>query len=440
MTNCVFLDNVAAVRGGGVYAGGSTYIADCSFIGNAAEAGGGLCAYYLSGAVVNCSFDGNTAHSGGGVYIYYLGQVRDCVLCNSQATDGGGAYLYYGGLLDRCSIVDNVANAYAGGVRCERGALRNCLVARNQVQQYLGGGIQVSGAAVIENCTVARNRATSASYGSGMTFTSGGTLRNTILWGNTGAPQLYVSGTLTSEYNCIQDWTGGGLQISTNDPLLTMLDAGDYHLLPASPCRNTGTNQAWMVAASDRDGQARILEGRVDRGAYELGRFIAGFTANVHKGIEPLPVQFNGYATGTNAAGVALWWDLDGNGYTRNGGTPINFLRAGGGALCDRGGTRNPCVIAGNQASERAGGVMCNSGGTLENCVVQGNHALRGGAAFLDSAGTARNCLMTRNVAGTTGGGLYLAGGGLFDSCTIATTVPAPLAAAFTSRRRRRAT
>ena len=34
--------------------------------------------------------------------------------------------------------------------------------------------------------------------------------------------------------------------------------AGNYRLKPSSPCINAGTNQLWMAAATDLDGNARI--------------------------------------------------------------------------------------------------------------------------------------------------------------------------------------
>ena len=45
---------------------------------------------------------------------------------------------------------------------------------------------------------------------------------------------------------------------------------GCYGLLYASPCVNKGTNQtSWMTGALDLAGVRRILQQRVDMGAYE---------------------------------------------------------------------------------------------------------------------------------------------------------------------------
>ena len=46
--------------------------------------------------------------------------------------------------------------------------------------------------------------------------------------------------------------------------------AEDYRIAGNSPCVNTGTNQSWMVGATDLAGAARIVAGVVDMGAYEF--------------------------------------------------------------------------------------------------------------------------------------------------------------------------
>jgi len=53
----------------------------------------------------------------------------------------------------------------------------------------------------------------------------------------------------------------------TNTPLFLDAAIGDYRLQSGSPCIDAGTNE--VVATTDLDGNARIVNGTVDMGAYE---------------------------------------------------------------------------------------------------------------------------------------------------------------------------
>ena len=94
---------------------------------------------------------------------------------------------------------------------------------------------------------------------------------NTIIYGNTvafGTSSNYsVVETNTYFSFCCSQHTNalpGDNNLNTN-PLFAGWANGNYSLSVASPCRNAGTNQAWMESATDLDG----FSGRVDMGAYE---------------------------------------------------------------------------------------------------------------------------------------------------------------------------
>jgi len=57
----------------------------------------------------------------------------------------------------------------------------------------------------------------------------------------------------------------------------SFLRAGNYRLTANSPCVNAGTNLPWMAGAEDLDGGQRILNGRVDIGAFEYGSVTYSF-------------------------------------------------------------------------------------------------------------------------------------------------------------------
>ena len=106
------------------------------------------------------------------------------------------------------------------------------------------------------------------------------TLNNTIVWGNKGksAEQIY-SKMSTVLNHCVVgdgpgDIAGGGVTQSNSlhsDPLFKDAANGDYHLNVASPCVNAGSNA--LVPGNvktDLDGNARIQQGKVDIGPYEV--------------------------------------------------------------------------------------------------------------------------------------------------------------------------
>ncbi len=100
--NCLFVENVADVDGGGVFVASAT---DCRFEKNFAKRnGGGLC----NGFATNCLFIDNTAQVDGGG-MCWSGAVNSTFFGNTAQGNGGGVYDRYSVFLTNCIVWGNSA-------------------------------------------------------------------------------------------------------------------------------------------------------------------------------------------------------------------------------------------------------------------------------------------------------------------------------------------
>ena len=110
------------------------------------------------------------------------------------------------------------------------------------------------------------------------------TIENTILWENVGGEVFDPGGVSSLSYCCIQGSFPGLGNIGLN-PQFVDVDGidnipgtidDDLHLLPTSPCFNSGNNGNRLLLCWDLDGNSRIVCGVVDMGAYEAPEPAAG--------------------------------------------------------------------------------------------------------------------------------------------------------------------
>ena len=141
------------------------------------------------------------------------------------------------------------------------------------------GGISISGGSStrIRNNTIAEN------YWYGI-YSLGvdPNIYSNIVWGNNAGS--LVGDTFTKiHFNCIQNYTGGGLHNITSDPCFGNPDTSNYHLKYGSPCINKGDPNFSSSTETDIDGEPRIMASehngtaRVDMGADEFYRHPADF-------------------------------------------------------------------------------------------------------------------------------------------------------------------
>jgi hypothetical protein len=270
VSNCTITGN-AAINGGGLYFFTNSSVTACRVTANRAYAGGG--AYCSTGGSVTAStLIGNSATYGGGGYCVVSGILSHCTLASNTAGYGGGVFCWYGGLLDACTLSGNSVSNNGGGAYCYYGGLlRNCLLTDWNSSDE-GGGVYCLGGGDIMNCTISSNHA--STYGGGVRTYLGGTIVNSIIYFN----EAGQGGDNWHDYNQLSDYsfccitpTSGlpnGAGCIAEDPQF-MSPGTDYRITYGSPCRDAGTNQPWMVGATDLAGMPRIYGGIVDMGCYE---------------------------------------------------------------------------------------------------------------------------------------------------------------------------
>ena len=265
LINCTLTSNEAIASGGGMFNNGtSPTLEECTFSGNSAGgSGGAMCNTYGSLKLTNCTLRVNCANNyGGGIYSDYTNATLvNCTFNGNYSGDaGGGMYNYRSDLtLTNCIFSGNSGEGNGGGIYCRNNSLTRVI-----------------------NCTFSVNSALNGtslacdSYGS--EYPSSVQVTNSIFWD--GAYEIYNrdDSTVNITYSDVQGGYSGEGNIDA-DPCFAdpgYWDAngvwidGDYHLLPGSPCIDAGDpNYIAEANETDLDGRPRILDGRIDMGAYE---------------------------------------------------------------------------------------------------------------------------------------------------------------------------
>jgi len=311
LLNCIVAGNSVTTngQGGGIYMRSeASMVGNCVIAGNYCNGrnsgwGGGGVSCFASGIISNCTIYNNTATvngdgqygaGGGGIHLDGGLAYKCTVYSNacygtagaSGLSGGGGLGLYNSGgtrtntVMNSTIYSNTISSASGGGVltyASSNAMIYGCLIYGNNGRN--GGGICWFHSADIQNCTVVSNRnggsASAALYHYGNGANGIARMLNMIVYSNQGGTWTY-DGTFTniSLANCDMEVTNfpSGAIVSnciTNNPQFVDFDGGNYRLRMTSPCVNTGTNQSWMTNAVDLDGNARILNGIVDMGAYE---------------------------------------------------------------------------------------------------------------------------------------------------------------------------
>lgn len=319
--------------GAGIFVGNSVgaTVSNNTITYNSCLYGGGVAQQYGTAFINNNIISYNQANNGGGIYADDGGQFRtNTVSYNIAATEGGAVYCAGGSNFENNNIVNNTAAKAGGGFMIGFGTsnIINNLIANNNITSAPdnilqgGGGVCVNGGSTfvllrgnvivnntginggglfiyggfetILNNTIANNTAQKGGAIYCINATSA-ELLNSILWGNTASvagQQIFLSDDASDPSIRYSDIMGGQAAIDVNgnfytgvyednidaDPLFANPSPGAGHLFNVvaagwalsanSPAIDAGQPNS-TFGATDFAGNIRIVNGRVDMGAFE---------------------------------------------------------------------------------------------------------------------------------------------------------------------------
>jgi len=216
-----------------------------------------------------CTIDGFSIKNGiNGVEIQGTVTVSNCEVSENTF---GIAVVQGTGSTSRCIISGNGFGLWVGIFATNTLEVSNSIINENRY-----GVHAQEGTATVSNCTISGN----SSSGVYVDYKGTALVSNSIVGfngigiGRDSASYtltlLYndVYGNTTSNYDGIPDATGTNGNISA-DPLFVDRAAGNFHLLPGSPCIDAGDDAVVTAGQTDLAGQPRIQGAHVDMGSYE---------------------------------------------------------------------------------------------------------------------------------------------------------------------------
>jgi len=318
ITSCIIKGNVSYDGGAVVCYWSSAVVTNCTIVENTDK--GIVC---FGGTIItNCIINKNTNN---GIWCYEDTTIGNCTI--SENEDDGISCADT--TVSSCTVTGN----RAAGIWCKGNVtIKNCVISENNrggvvfygsnskiIDSLITRNRSWSGAGIrcgykrritVANCTISDN---TAQEKGGAIFCEGSTLlvSDCILWGDT-APigseiciigNWYWPSSVSAWYNNVQggekdvyvgsystlNWGEGNIDadpcfvlpgywadandpniiVEPNDPNAVWIE-GDYHLLPASPCIDTGDpNYIPSPNETDLDGNPRVIGDAVDMGAYE---------------------------------------------------------------------------------------------------------------------------------------------------------------------------
>mgnify|MGYP001579820931 CR=1 FL=1 len=228
---------------------------------------------------------GNGIEGPGIININGAPTIRDCIFIYNLAGAVGGAGMYnnnsHPDVINSKFVFNRATDGAGGGMLNHNGSepyLVNCAFIENQVGPGVSGGgmsNDQSNPTLINNTFIRNHSGTTGGRGLFNNTGSVATLSNCIFWDNNGSDENTQISSINASsasinISCIQGWTGslGGVGNNGEDPLFEDLEG---RLSINSPSKDTGSNKVVPDGiTTDLDGNPRIVNGNVDRGAYEV--------------------------------------------------------------------------------------------------------------------------------------------------------------------------
>ncbi|MGA2916141.1 MAG: right-handed parallel beta-helix repeat-containing protein [Sedimentisphaerales bacterium] len=289
ITRNIITNNYAFYKGGGIYLWSSSaaaHIIDNKVINNTATYAGGIFCDIYSQPLIEKNFIAyNTATDTGGGLCYSgntgtVNLLHNTIVSNRAIWAGG---VFISGLsinILNNLFLGNCATDYAGAIQvhyCRPNIINNTIVGNSATQ---GGGIYCdkSSSPLLANNIIAYTRRGSGLYcyndanHPGNPYLICNDLYDNNDGNYTGAlpDQTGVNGNISADPNFVDAgyWDDANTPLDTNDDFFA---AGNYHILPKSPCVNVGDNNSVPAQlTTDIDLEQRIFDSTVDIGADEV--------------------------------------------------------------------------------------------------------------------------------------------------------------------------
>jgi len=313
-------DNACGMSGGGIMISQSeAFLTNVKALNNYAfSAGGGIKCHGGTIIIENSQMSGNvSAWSGGGgefTNTDFL-NMNNVMISDNYAEGSGGGLLFFGNdgivKLSNSVITGNSGSFGSWGSLGAGIMVGTCTAEFTNVTfsdnfcELAGGTCWVSFGTIVTfiDCIMWNNSPDEIGINDSPTYTTEVTISYCDIEGGEAGIEVPASVTL--------NWLEGNID---EDPLFTFTGEHHYSLLEGSPCINAGIPDTTGLNLPEFDfaGNPRVLDGRIEMGAYEVTVLIsADFIASYTVGPSPFTVEFTDLTTGYPTE----WeWDFNSDG------------------------------------------------------------------------------------------------------------------------------